>query len=686
MFRFDVQILRGVAVLAVMLAHFGSLLPGGFLGVDIFFAISGFVITLSFINLKNKTLSNGELLRQFWFRRFWRLFPALSLVLSVTLVTAFALLPASEFRHQWEMSVWSFFFLGNVGAEVVALGDYFDPGAQSNWLLHLWSLGVEEQFYLFFPFAMIGLLAIMGTRTGRTRAIFLASIFSIISFILASINEISAQFLLVAGGGNSSLLSYLLGYYSPFTRAWQFGVGIVAAMLTIQHPEHQSRAPRTLLWILGAGLLASSMLLTPESELLPGPITLWPMAAMFIFLRFPLPARLGQSRLLRPLMWLGDKSYSIYLWHWPVWQGLGLFAEPSISVILASFAITLTLALGTNKWLERPIVEWSKQRSLAQRGPLPIRRPKSRFALSFLMVFPLAFGGGVMLIESGLRSIFPVPKKMSVQRIPADLNCLITVCNDQTIDVLLVGDSHAGALAEPLNELLSQNDIVMKGAIQEGCFHLPSLRVRSVREECRRTPNDVRTLIETTRPKVVIFMGYTAGRFTTINSGKEGDLGVFYGEPGADLTEDSAPVAYETALLESVSLVEELDADTILVEATPDYKLRPEDREENGGEASMLMTLLKIGDVQTEGHYVTLEDYEARHGPFVSADREASAMSERVHTINSWSVLCRPTDCSQISILGQRNFSDTDHLTELGATLLSRSIADAALAIFLRDK
>lgn len=690
MFRPDVQILRGVAVLAVMLAHFGSLLAGGFLGVDIFFAISGFVITLSFINLRDKTLSNRVLLRLFWFRRFWRLFPALSLVLSVTLVAAFVLLPASEYGDQWEMSAWSFFFFGNVGAEVVSQEDYFDPAAQSNWLLHLWSLGVEEQFYLIFPFLMIGLLAILRTQKGGVRAVFFASLLSIVSFILASINEISPQFLWVSESGSSGLLSFLLGYYSPFTRAWQFGVGVVAALMAIREPERRDCSPhpatRRLLWMLGAGLLAISMLLTPESELLPGPITLVPMAAMFIFLRFPLSAQIGQSPWLRPLIWLGDKSYSVYLWHWPVWQVLGLFAKPSIPVILASFAITLCLAHVTNKWLERPIIEWSKQQSFAQRGPLPIRRHKFRLAFTFLMVFPLGFGGGVKLAETVLYSIFPAPEKMSVERIPADLNCRVTDCNSLAIDVLLVGDSHAGVLAQPLSELLSQDGIVLKGAIHEGCFHLPSLEIRGVREECRQTPNDVRTLIQTTRPRVVIFMGYTAGRFTTMNSGKEQALGVFYGETGSEVTEGSAPSAYRIAVLESARFVEELGADTILVEATPDYLLRPENRAENGREASMFLTLLKIGDVQTEGHFVTLEDYEARHGPFVSVDREASANSERVKTIDSWSALCRSTGCSQISTFGERLFSDTDHLTKSGAARLARPIADATLEIFLRDQ
>ena len=105
--RADIQVLRGVAVLGVMLAHFGALVPGGFLGVDVFFVISGFVITLSFVKLSEQSDNLRHLLTTFWKRRFWRLFPSLALVLFVTLLFAFFLLPSEDFGDQREMSVWS---------------------------------------------------------------------------------------------------------------------------------------------------------------------------------------------------------------------------------------------------------------------------------------------------------------------------------------------------------------------------------------------------------------------------------------------------------------------------------------------------------------------------------------------------------------------------------------------------
>jgi len=121
--RIDIQVLRGFAVFGVMLAHFGALVPGGFLGVDVFFVISGFVITLSVWSLQRREHSRRRFLAVFWRRRFFRLVPVLVVVLTATLFGASLSLPPSEFGDQVEMSVWSLFFVGNVGVEVLTQGD-----------------------------------------------------------------------------------------------------------------------------------------------------------------------------------------------------------------------------------------------------------------------------------------------------------------------------------------------------------------------------------------------------------------------------------------------------------------------------------------------------------------------------------------------------------------------------------
>lgn len=125
--RSDIQILRGIAVLAVMLAHFGSLVPGGFLGVDVFFIISGYVITESLLSLNTTHFPAKKLLAVFWGRRFFRLVPVLIVVIASTLLMASVTLTPQQFLPQIEMAAWSLFFTGNVGAELFPGGDTSIP-------------------------------------------------------------------------------------------------------------------------------------------------------------------------------------------------------------------------------------------------------------------------------------------------------------------------------------------------------------------------------------------------------------------------------------------------------------------------------------------------------------------------------------------------------------------------------
>lgn len=155
--RDDIQGLRAVAVLAVLIFHAGLPLPGGFAGVDVFFVISGYVITLML--LREFSATGGISLKAFYKRRFWRLMPALSLLVSVVVLLGLVVLP--PFGEQEVLAKTAVGAMLSVANFVISssVGGYFDAPAEANPLLNTWSLSVEEQFYLVLPIALLGALA-----------------------------------------------------------------------------------------------------------------------------------------------------------------------------------------------------------------------------------------------------------------------------------------------------------------------------------------------------------------------------------------------------------------------------------------------------------------------------------------------------------------------------------------------
>ena len=674
--RTDIQLFRGVAVLAVVLAHFGALLPGGFLGVDIFFAISGFVITVSFVKLWSGEPNRRTVLRKFWQRRFWRLFPALSVVLTVTLISAFFLLPVEDFRDQLEMTVWSFFFAGNIGVEVVSQQDYFDPAANFNWLLHLWSLGVEEQFYLIFPFVMLFLLGRFRGTSSQSAVIRTVVVGAVISFILAGMNEFEVAFM---GGGRlteATGFSAALGYYSPLTRAWQFGMGIIAALLFMNTDQ---RRPSRFMPIAGITVLALSLILVPESNLLPGPLTLAPMAAMFVLLRYPLSTRVTDSVLARPLNWLGDRSYSAYLWHWPVWSALTQLFNEGATVIVMVFVTTLVLAEVTYRFVERPLIDRYRKIEV-EGGYQPSVAGRKRLRIGAILLGPLLLSGFIVGAENGLRDAGVIGQRATVPRINPALDCLQTSCDGEAVDVLLVGDSHAGALANALASNLSERGLAMRGAIVArhfGCLHLPSEGITSPREECRELSAQVRETIFDLSPRWVVIYGYTAGRFTTTNSGGFQEISLVDNRTGQIVTNENGASAYRVALEETRDIVNQSGGRLVVVSGTPDFALRPEEAGQNGKTASLAETFLLAFTGHQFGQVTPRELQLARHRAFREVEQELVRDSPSITWIDSWDSVCGPDVCEQVDQEGNLVFSDQDHLSDMGAQMLASAVANS---------
>ena len=340
--RSDIQGLRAVAVLSVIAFHAGLPIPGGFVGVDVFFVISGFVITAM---LQREWERTGTLhLGRFYLRRFKRLTPALALVVVVTLVAASLLL--SPFDRQGvaaDTGIAAMLLAANAVIASVS-GGYFESPAESNPLLHTWSLSVEEQFYVVFP-ALLLLASRLGHRMAKQRliAVVLVAFVGLVS--LAMIRGTSFAI---------PVDSWLIGFYSPINRAWEFAAGAGLALIAGWLPWLQRRSLGLALATIGAAVLVASFWGIDSGTPFPGKATLLPVAGTTLLIAAGFSDN-PFSRLLaiRPMLRIGDWSYSLYLWHWPfIVFGLALWPLGTHTAVIAATASVLP-ALASYYWVEQ---------------------------------------------------------------------------------------------------------------------------------------------------------------------------------------------------------------------------------------------------------------------------------------------------------------------------------------------
>jgi peptidoglycan/LPS O-acetylase OafA/YrhL len=308
-YRRDIQALRGLAVLAVVLFHANeSYFPLGYLGVDVFFVISGFVvmplILLIFTNqdYRGSRLSN---LRYFYSRRFYRLAPALATTLVISAILIFLFGPIGDHQRFARQSIATLLLAGNIGAYKYS-GDYFSPNP--NPLVHTWSLSVEAQIYIFLPFILI---LILGNRKSFKKiTVWVLAFISAISFLSFLTPAILQPLYSVSGIEDGSQFSF----YSPIDRIWQFTVGGLLYLLLDRYRN------RTIDIKNGPHLL----LLFAVIFILFGPINVSQKTASILASLSAVSIILFKSLdslpnfLIRKLEWIGDRSYSIYLVHMPL--------------------------------------------------------------------------------------------------------------------------------------------------------------------------------------------------------------------------------------------------------------------------------------------------------------------------------------------------------------------------------
>ncbi|MBQ9104906.1 MAG: acyltransferase, partial [Mailhella sp.] len=430
-YRAEIDGLRTLAVMSVTLFHFEMFhIKGGFLGVDIFFVISGFLMTY----LITEELREGRFsFSEFYLRRARRILPALFTVLAATLfvicILGFAPKLMEQFFSSLQAAVFSvsniFFYLTS---------GYWDSSSVTKPLLHTWSLGVEEQFYFFLPLLLWGLFALFKNNTARYIAVVLA---------------------LVMAASYAAYLHYGLGsdldfaFYMLPMRAWELLAGSSAALFVI----YRGRLNIFKTWrihlfevlCLGAmlgGILAArgggSMF--RHNEL----VVMTVLGAAF-FLAGPGTGAVSRLFSFRPVVWLGKISYSIYLWHWPIWVLFTYYVgsnrdDMPMPLWMRCLLLILIIGMAALSWrfVEQPF----RRKSVQWKHIGTVFVPAASLMLAVTMLFPAGAVQGLEAVK--YQAAYRVQGSISAEQ--AEKGLFSTFGKGSGNDFIIIGDSHAGCL------------------------------------------------------------------------------------------------------------------------------------------------------------------------------------------------------------------------------------------------
>ncbi|WP_377194751.1 acyltransferase family protein [Ruegeria meonggei] len=462
-YRPDIDGLRAVAVVPVVLHHAGfATVPGGFVGVDIFFVISGFLIT----RILTREIRDGQFsLLSFYERRARRILPALFAVLVACLAVGWFLLLPSQYDALARSTAATLLFVSNVWFWDAA-GDYFGRGVELAPLLHTWSLAVEEQFYLGFPI-LLWLMA----KQSRSFWVGVIAVISLISLGLSIWATTAAP---------------IANFYLTPMRVWELGLGALLAIGAF--PALRRPWAAEAIGLIGLVMIAGSIVLISEDTPFPGFMAVPPCAgaAFLIWAGMHGTSIAGRLLALRPVVWIGLISYSLYLWHWPILVAARVqngSADLPVMTALACVLLSVLLAAASMYLIERPF-----------------RIPAGKGGFSRGRIFAGAGIGAALIL--GL-AVTLVAKEGVPSRVPAELaakmnkfkesHYLMDACRrwvegeepckigapvqaEAGPRVVVWGDSHAGSLLPGINSWLKDNGIPGKAFVKFGCPALLGVR------------------------------------------------------------------------------------------------------------------------------------------------------------------------------------------------------------------
>ncbi|MGJ7918464.1 acyltransferase family protein [Massilia sp. LXY-6] len=637
-YRPDIDGLRAVAVLAVVAFHAASgLLPGGYIGVDIFFVISGYLITgLIAKRIEDNTFS----IAGFYTRRIKRIFPAYIVVAVATLAASSWLLIPNDYIFYTTSLAASWAFVSNVFFSMLSWG-YFGTRAEEFPLLHTWSLSVEEQFYFFFPVLLIGLY-----RYARKA-------------VLPVVLVLALVFLAWSEARTGDVKSYFL----LTTRAHELLIGALT-FFAAERMQAPSRVPATLQACAGMMLMIGSMMLIRPGTSFPGLNSLYPCAGAALLIH---AGRTNNpvSDMLRtkPMVFIGLISYSLYLWHWPILMFLRYRQiQVDLSVGIAAVGLSFILAILTWKFVEMPIRQNRHiqfKRAFFQIYALPAAAFVAVGAYSYLTEgAPGRFSSQMRELITSYSFERDLGRTCAIRgedyrKIDAsylEKNCAFGDMTQAQPQILLMGDSHANHFKPFLDSLAKAAGLKAVFHVQGTCAptNLPGqVATDESARTCQKRNRDLLAL--SSHYKYVVLGGSWAGM----------------------------PADFEQHLRQVVQIIQQAGATPVIMKDNASY-------EQNLSQCILHRTRGWIP--QNTNCNIPYGFVENTQGPPDRIiDRVKSTTRQQVIVVDPKMVMCNSTEC--LTYIGNMAiYKDSNHINTKAAKFLGVQYAMKVENPFLTDK
>ena len=651
-YRPDIDGLRAVAVISVVAYHCGlPWLKGGFVGVDIFFVISGYLIgSLVYKEIKGRSFSVSK----FYARRARRILPALFVVLLVSYGIAFLILSPVEMKM----------FSGSALASITSSSNiffwrntvYFFPHSDQHPLLMAWSLGVEEQFYLLFPLLML----MMRSFRWWLQLLILSSlaVLSLIACIWGSQYHLNAA------------------YYLPFTRGWELAAGVLIAIVEANRPAKAEAGPRLtshVLSILGLGMICLAIETYDRNSIFPGYLALLPVmgAVLVIAARDGIANRVFAAK---PFVFVGLVSYSWYLWHWPLLSFASIASDAGLTrgVKIVIGAASFACAVLSYHLVEKPF------RTSTTPSPLLLKRYASAAVLVMLPALVFYFTNGLPQRCRNVQQLEMAGSQLNqdqcivMRGVPHPPLLAQCVPAGDGRAVALIGDSHATALAAGLRIIAERSGYRLIELTKAACPPLEGA-ARSViadpgfAPECLQFNREVlKYILNEPKVKAVVVAAIWA---EPLDQGQFADRYVRDGGTQRSVSLAESELTLTNGLSDLTRSLQNAGKEVYLVQDDPSFNFNPLRLIEARlmWPRSMLSRLVANSAPHFDGDVApdpgSPDTNEAR-----SIVEHAAKLYPEAHVIDLHAALCGPNGC-RFAEGNQTLYLDTSHLSSLGARI-----------------